>query len=207
MSWATFLLYFAAVAVLVLTPGPTMLMTMTQSVAHGPNKGMAAAAGSMTAGVALMVLSALGLGAVIAASDMAFTALKWVGGGYLVFLGFKTFFSKVSTFDAPGRSNPSTGTRAMYLQGLGVGASNPKALLFFGAFFPQFIDASQPVLGQFFVMAITFLACELTMLTVCSLFAARLSPWLRQQGRAKAFNRVSGGLFVGMGCALLVARK
>ena len=218
MTLSTYLLYLAAVALLVLTPGPTMLMSMTNAIAHGAPRAMASASGSITAALGMILLSSLGLGAVLAASDTAFWILKLAGGAYLIYLGIKTFRSSVSSFDLPTasmRAGSSMGKlsmrklsmRKLYLQGLLVGASNPKALLFFAAFFPQFVDASQPWAPQFAILALTFVAFEFTTLGVCTLFAARIAPWLRQAGRARVFNRVSGSLFAGMGVLLLAARK
>lgn len=213
MTLSTYLLYLAAVALLVLTPGPTMLMSMTNAIAHGAPRAMASASGSITAALGMILLSSLGLGAVLAASDTAFWILKLAGGAYLIYLGIKTFRSSVSSFDLPtasmraGTSMRKLSMRKLYLQGLLVGASNPKALLFFAAFFPQFVDASQPWAPQFAILALTFVAFEFTTLGVCTLFAARIAPWLRQAGRARVFNRVSGSLFAGMGVLLLAARK
>jgi threonine/homoserine/homoserine lactone efflux protein len=208
MTLSTYLLYLAAVALLVLTPGPTMLMSMTNAIAHGAPKAMASASGSITAALGMILLSSLGLGAVLAASDTAFWLLKLIGGAYLIYLGIKTFRSPVSSFDLPAASALAGVTkRQLYLQGLMVGASNPKALLFFAAFFPQFVDASLPWAPQFAVLALTFVVFELSTLSLCTLFAARVAPWLRQAGRARVFNRVSGGLFASMGCILLAARK
>jgi threonine/homoserine/homoserine lactone efflux protein len=208
MTLSTYLLYLAAVALLVLSPGPTMLMSMTNAIAHGAPKAMASASGSITAALGMILLSSLGLGAVLAASDTAFWVLKLVGGGYLLYLGIKTFRSPVSSFDLP-TANTTSGVsmKQLYLQGMLVGASNPKALLFFAAFFPQFVDSAQPWAPQFAILALTFVAFEFTTLSVCTLFAARLAPWLHQAGRARVFNRVSGGLFAGLGCLLLAARK
>ena len=208
MTLSTYLLYLAAVALLVLTPGPTMLMSMTNAIAHGAPRAMASASGSITAALGMILLSSLGLGAVLAASDTAFWILKLVGGAYLIYLGIKTFRSSVSSFDLPTASmRAGSSMRKLYIQGLLVGASNPKALLFFAAFFPQFFDASQPWAPQFAILALTFVAFEFTTLGVCTLFAARIAPWLRQAGRARVFNRVSGSLFAGMGVLLLAARK
>ena len=213
MTLSTYLLYLAAVALLVLTPGPTMLMSMTNAIAHGAPRAMASASGSITAALGMILLSSLGLGAVLAASDTAFWILKLAGGAYLIYLGIKTFRSSVSSFDLPtasmraGTSMRKLSMRKLYLQGLLVGASNPKALLFFAAFFPQFVDASQPWAPQFAILALTFVAFEFTTLGVCTLFTARIAPWLRQAGRARVFNRVSGSLFAGMGVLLLAARK
>jgi threonine/homoserine/homoserine lactone efflux protein len=208
MTLSTYLLYLAAVALLVLTPGPTMLMSMTNAIAHGAPKAMASASGSITAALGMILLSSLGLGAVLAASDTAFWILKLVGGAYLIYLGIKTFRSTVSSFDLPAASAHAGVTkRQLYLQGVMVGASNPKALLFFAAFFPQFVDVALPWAPQFAILALTFTVFEFTTLSLCTLFAARIAPWLRQAGRARAFNRISGSLFTSMGCLLLLARK
>jgi threonine/homoserine/homoserine lactone efflux protein len=208
MTLSTYLLYLAAVALLVLTPGPTMLMSMTNAIAHGAPKAMASASGSITAALGMILLSSLGLGAVLAASDTAFWVLKLLGGAYLIYLGIKTFRSSVSSFDLPAASaQTGVSMRQLYVQGLLVGGSNPKALLFFAAFFPQFVDSQLPWAPQFAVLALTFVVFEFTTLSLCTLFAARIAPWLRQAGRARVFNRVSGSLFAGMGCLLLVARK
>ncbi len=212
MTLSTYLLYLAAVALLVLTPGPTMLMSMTNAIAHGAPKAMASASGSITAALGMILLSSLGLGAVLAASDTAFWILKLVGGAYLIYLGIKTFRSPVSSFDMPassalGDASAGMSMRKLYVQGLLVGGSNPKALLFFAAFFPQFVDASQAWAPQFAILALTFVAFEFTTLSVCTLFAARIAPWLRRAGRARVFNHISGSLFAAMGCLLLMARK
>ena len=152
----------------------------------------------------------------LAASDTAFWILKLVGGAYLIYLGIKTFRSPVSSFDLPAPSDlglpgatAQTGVtkRQLYGQGLLVGGSNPKALLFFAAFFPQFVDAALPWAPQFAILALSFVVFEFTILSLCTLFAARIAPWLRCAGRARVFNRVSGSLFAGMGCLLLAARK
>jgi threonine/homoserine/homoserine lactone efflux protein len=208
MNISTYLLYLAAVAVLVLTPGPTMLMSMTNAIAHGAPKAMASASGSITAALGMILLSSLGLGAVLASSDTAFWILKLLGGAYLIYLGIKTFRSPVSSFDLPSASSHGgVSMLQLYMQGFLVGASNPKALLFFAAFFPQFVDPKLAWAPQFVILAITFVVMELTMLSFATVFAARIAPWLRQAGRARLFNRLSGGLFAGMGCLLLAARK
>ncbi|BEP92108.1 LysE family translocator [Acidovorax sp. A79] len=211
MSLSTYLLYLAAVALLVLSPGPTMLMCMTSSLQHGPRKALAAAAGSVTAVLGTMLLSALGLGALLAASETAFWVLKAAGAAYLIWLGIKTFRSQTTVFDhMPAKGDQSKATafaRKLYVQGLIVGGSNPKALLFFTAFFPQFLDPAAAWAPQFAVLASTFVAFEFTVLTLCALGVARLAPVLRSGIRMRWFNRVSGGLFTLMGALLLATRR
>jgi threonine/homoserine/homoserine lactone efflux protein len=208
MNLSTYGLYLAALALLVLTPGPTMLMSMTNAIAHGAPKAMASASGSITAALGMILLSSLGMGAVLAASDNAFLVLKLFGGAYLIYLGIKTMRSPTSSFDLPCASTKAElGAPKLYLQGFLVGASNPKALLFFAAFFPQFVDPNRSWAMQFAILALTFVVFEFATLSVATVFAARIAPWLRQAGRARIFNQVSGSLFAGMGCLLLAARK
>ena len=203
MTLSTYLLYLAAVALLILTPGPTMLMCMTNALNHGPRQAMTSVAGAVTAVLGVMLLSALGLGALLAASEAAFTAVKVAGAAYLIWLGIKTFRSnaalQLGQGSAPGRS--------FYLQGLLVGASNPKAVLFFAAFFPQFINPSADLAPQLAVLAATFVAFEFAVLTLCALGVSRLVPLLKSRGLVKWINRLCGGLFTVMGGLLLLTRR
>lgn len=203
MTLTTYLLYLAAVVLLIVTPGPTMLMCMTNALNHGPRRAMTSVAGATTAVLGVMVLSAMGLGALLATSETAFTIAKVAGAAYLVWLGIKTFRSN-TILQVQGAA-PSQ--RSFYLQGLLVGASNPKAVLFFAAFFPQFLDPARPMAPQFAILAATFVACELTMLTLCALGVARLVPVLRASGPVRWVNRICGGLFALMGGLLLLSRR
>ena len=208
MTLTIYLLYLASVALLVLSPGPTMLMCVTTAIHHGPRKALLSAGGSVTAVLGVMTLSALGLGALLAASEVAFAIAKLLGASYLIALGIKTFRSQ-GTVLANGSSesaNAMTG-RASYLRGFFVGASNPKALLFFAAFFPQFLDPNTAFLPQFAILALTFVAFELTVLMVCACGVSRIAPVLRQSGPMRWVNRVCGGLFALMGIALLFTRR
>jgi threonine/homoserine/homoserine lactone efflux protein len=208
MTLSTYLLYIAAVAVLVLSPGPTMLMCITRALQHGGLRGVVSGLGSVTAALGIMLLSAIGLGAVLAASELAFTVLKVCGAGYLVYLGIKTWRSPALAF-TPDRSGsvalPSL--RACYAQGLMVGASNPKALLFFAAFFPQFLDPAAAWGPQMAILASTFTAMEMTVLTLCSLGTARVAPFLASSSHIRWVNRICGGLFATMGGILLTVRR
>ena len=214
MTLTTYFLYLAAVAVLVLTPGPTMLMSITNAASHGTARALVSTAGSVTAVLGVMLLSSMGLGALLAASETAFMVLKFVGAAYLIYLGVTTFrkaegavFAAANAGSAQANASQPKTPRAFFLQGWMVGASNPKALLFFSAFFPQFIDPAIGWVPQFAVLATTFVTIEFSVLSLCCVFAARLAPWLRQPGRARWFNRVSGSLFAAMGALLLLVRR
>ncbi len=205
MTLSTYLLYVAAVALLIVTPGPTMLMCMTNSVNHGPRRAMTSVAGAVTAVLGVMLLSAMGLGALLAASETAFTAVKVVGAAYLIWLGIKTFRSR-AVLDVKAPAQGPSG-RSFYLQGFLVGASNPKAVLFFAAFFPQFLNPAAPIAPQFAVLALTFMAFEFTVLTLCALGVARLTPLLHSATPVRWINRICGGLFTLLGGLLLLTRR
>lgn len=205
MTTSTWLLYAAAVFVLTVTPGPSVLMCISTSVNLGPRKALIACLGSTTAIVAIMVLSALGLGAALAASDALFNALKWLGAGYLAYLGITSLLSK-STEITVSSSGALTSKRRLFSQGFLVGASNPKALLFFGALFPQFIVPNEPYLPQFLVLGSTFVFFELLWLTIYALSAARAKVWLQQPRRATLFNRATGVVFL-MAAGILATSK
>jgi threonine/homoserine/homoserine lactone efflux protein len=204
MTLPTYLLYVAAVALLIVTPGPTMLMCMSNSMNHGLRRAMTSVAGAVTAVLGVMLLSAMGLGALLAASETAFTTAKLVGAAYLIWLGIKTFRSD-AVLKAEAVSAPRS--RSFYLQGLLVGASNPKAVLFFAAFFPQFLNPAAPIAPQFAILALTFVALEFTVLTLCALGVARLLPLLRSSGPVRWINRICGGLFTLLGALLLFTRR
>ncbi len=196
MTLSIWLLYVAAVLVLTVTPGPSVLMCVSVSVQHGPRRAMVAALGSTSAIACIMFLSMLGLGTVLAASETLFSTLKWLGAGYLAYLGLTSLFSKATSIAVPDAALPRVSTRALFGRGILVGASNPKALLFFGALFPQFIEPSAPRVAQFVILGATFVFFELFWLSVYALTAARARHWLQKPRRAMLFNRVTGAIFL-----------
>ena len=204
MLLSTWLLYVAAVFVLTVTPGPSVLMCVSTAVNLGPRKALITSLGSTSAIVGLMTLSALGLGALLAASETLFTALKWVGAAYLAYLGVRALLAPASDIQVAGGA--VAGGRRLFAQGFLVGLSNPKALLFFGALFPQFLNPAAPQLPQFLVLGATFVFFELGWLTVYALSAARAQRWLQQPQRARQFNRLTGAVFL-LAAGLLATSK
>ena len=208
MSLTTYSLYFAAVALLVLSPGPTMLMCITTALNEGKSSALAAATGSISAVLGIMTLSALGLGALLAASELAFTMVKVIGAIYLVWLGIKTFCDRAGAIDIKrATTDTHRRLRGHYLKGLLVGSSNPKAILFFTAFFPQFLNPSEPLAPQYFVLALTFIACEFSVLALYAFGVSAITPVLRSPWHLRWINRVTGGLFAIMGTLLLFSRR
>ena len=207
MSFDTWVYYLIAVLILTASPGPSSLLCMTKGVQSGFKLSIFTALGSLTAITGILTLSFTGLGVIIASSEMVFNVIKWTGAAYLIFLGWKSLRSSQQDYDQlPGQESDSKAVResilSHYVSGFIVGASNPKAILFFTALFPQFIDPSLALLPQFAVFASTFAVMELSWLLVYAYLGAKSSNWLFAKGRAKVFNRVTGGVFIGAGALL-----
>jgi len=130
--------------------------------------------------------------------------LKLVGGAYLVWLGIQLWRSPAIHLRPDAHASARTRGGTMFRQGLLTAVSNPKALLFYGAFLPQFIDPARDLLTQFIVMATVFVAVEILVEYLLALLAHRIRPWLERTGRT--FNRVCGGMFAAMGVALPLTR-
>ena len=207
MSFDTWIYYLLAVLILTASPGPSSLLCMTKGVQSGFKLSIFTALGSLTAITGILTLSFTGLGVIIASSEMVFNVIKWTGAAYLIFLGWKSLRSSQQDYDQlPGQESESKVVKesvlSHYVSGFIVGASNPKAILFFTALFPQFIDPSLALLPQFAVFASTFAVMELSWLLVYAYLGAKSSNWLFAKGRAKVFNRVTGGVFIGAGALL-----
>jgi threonine/homoserine/homoserine lactone efflux protein len=209
MTLQTWLLYVAAVAVLTVTPGPAVLMSVSSGMRHGARRTFVSVLGNISALCIIMTVSAIGLGAMLATSEKFFQAIKWFGVAYLIYIGIKTFRSQQSSFEVTEESKAvdKIGLLRLYVNGFLIGASNPKALLFFTAFFPQFINPAAPQLPQFLTLVATFIAFEMSCLMLYANFAAHIAPWLRKPGRATIFNRMCGATFVGAGVLLSTVKR
>ncbi len=204
MSWQLFWVYLTTVFLVSATPGPNMLLVMTTSIRHGMRSALITMAGCMTALVILMGISAGGLSAILAASEHLFTILRWIGAAYLIYLGVKCWRAPAD----PAQFRASDGTSlqarplALFRQGFLIASSNPKAILFFGALFPQFIDLSAPKAMQLLVLGTTFVLVEFSWQLVYAVGGIRISPWLGKPRTVRWFNRTSGGVFVGFGALM-----
>ena len=155
-----------------------------------------------------MTLSALGLGALLAASALAFTTVKVIGALYLIWLGIKTFRSDAGALDIKKAATDSRKRlRSPYARGFLVGSSNPKAILFFTAFFPQFLNPIEPFAPQYTILALTFITFEFSVLAACASGVSAIAPVLRSSWHMRWINKVTGGLFATMGGLLLLSRR
>ncbi len=202
MNLDTWLIYLLAAAGLSLSPGPNGLLALTHGVLHGQRKTLFTIFGGTLGFVAVIALSMFGIGALLQTSLVWLTALKWLGGAYLVWLGIQVWRAPpVGVQLTEGdRAGPARSGASLFRQGALSAVTNPKGILFFAAFLPQFIDPHRSLLLQFLIMAGTFALVEAVTELFIAGMAARISPWLRRVG--KRFNQVCGGIFVAIGLAL-----
>lgn len=199
MESSTWLLYLAASVGLSASPGPNGLLALTHGALHGRRSALNTILGGATGFVAIIALSMFGIGALLQSSLVWLAALKCVGSAYLIYLGVQVWRSPqidLSLSRAPSKASPLI----MFRQGALSAVTNPKALLFFAAFLPQFIDPHRSLMSQFFVMAGTFAVVEIITEYALASMANRLRPWLQRVG--KRFNHVCGGAFVAIGIVL-----
>jgi homoserine/homoserine lactone efflux protein len=199
MSLDTFLIYLLAATGLSLSPGPNGLLALTHGALHGRGRAIYTIAGGVLGFVAVMALSMFGIGALLQASVGWITVLKWLGGAYLVWLGIQVWRAPPIRLTLD-EAAPVARRLTLFRQGALSALTNPKALLFFAAFLPQFIDPARSLVVQFAIMAGTFAAIELVTEFILASMAQGISPWLARVGRR--FNRVCGGIFMAIGVAL-----
>jgi len=203
MALDTWLLYLLASIGLSLTPGPNSLLALTHGARYGARRTLFTIIGGVFGFSALIALAMFGLTALLQASASVLTVLKWVGGAYLLWLGIQLWRSPALQLDVNTRV-ARLSNAGMLRQGLLSAMANPKVLLFYGAFLPQFIDPQRGLFVQFVIMAATFASVEFVVEYLLARLAFRIKPWLAKGG--KGFNRCCGGLFALIGVALPLGR-
>ncbi|WP_035055857.1 LysE family translocator [Andreprevotia chitinilytica] len=186
------------------TPGPNMLLMLSHGTRYGWRATLATMAGALTGLALLFTLSAFGLAAILAASATLFLIMKLVGAAYLVYLGVQCWRAGESLALPQAKSDASW---SRYRTGLTVALSNPKAILFAGAFLPQFIDPHLPQGHQWVVLLSTFFVIESVWQVAYAAGGTQLANWLRHPGRVRLFNRGCGGAFFAVGGVLALARR
>lgn len=201
MTVETWLAFVAASAVLLVIPGPTILLVVSYALGQGRRVALPVATGVALGDFTAMTLSMLGLGALLATSAMLFTALKWIGALYLVWLGVKLWRA------GGGEAVPEARTKGAPLTMLAhawlVTALNPKSLTFFVAFLPQFLDPAQDWLTQMAIFEATFLTLAAANAFGYALVAGRLRGALGSPRALTFLNRAGGSLLIGAGVATL----
>ena len=207
MTVQIWLLFVATEAVLSMTPGPAVLYVLSQAIRGGPGRSVWGSCGILSANAMYFTLSATSLGAVIVASYKLFFLVKWAGAAYLVYLGLSSFFGKASVLALPDANGESRSGPRVLRDGFFLQAANPKALLFFTAILPQFIDARHNVAFQILVLGISSILVEFVILFIYGQLAGRALAAARSPRFEKITNRVAGSLLIGAGVGLARLRR
>lgn len=178
MDFETWYLYVGTVLILMSTPGPSQLLILSNSLSSGVLRSAFTAAGDLTANLIQMIAATAGLAYLIRSNENLITTIKYVGVVYLLYMGLTAFFKqKPPSIQLEGVRDVRSGS-SLYFQGFIVSALNPKAVIFFAALFPQFIDSSRPAVPQFFTLSATYLVLDGLFLMTYAILACRLSNWL-----------------------------
>ena len=207
MSLELWLVYAVAAIGLSLTPGPNGLLSLTHGACFGFRPTIHTVFGGALGFFTLIATSLAGMGALLAASERAFTIAKWIGAAYLVYLGVRLWRAPAPVVTLAKQDVVSRKARPfrMFSQGFLVAVSNPKGLIFFAAFLPQFVVPNVPYIVQLAVFGGTFVVIEIVYELFLAAMAQRITPWLARYGRW--FNRATGATFVGIGAALTTASR
>lgn len=204
MPLETWLAFSAASIVLLLIPGPTILLVISYALGQGWRVALPMAAGVALGDFTAMTLSMLGIGALLLASATVFTAVKWAGAAYLIWLGVKLFRAG-GALHAEARTEATSPARMLAHAWL-VTALNPKSITFFVAFLPQFLDPKADFLTQMLIFEATFLALAFANAFGYALIASRARNIFRSERAIRAFNRTGGTLLIGAGIATAASR-
>ncbi|UTT61685.1 LysE family translocator [Microcella humidisoli] len=199
MSIDTWLIFLVAAIGLSFTPGPNGLLALTHGAIYGVRRTVFTVLGGALGFLIVIAVSMFGIGALLLVAPDVLTVLKWVGGAYLVFLGVQVWRAPAIAVAASG-DRPTASGWSLFQQGLLAAVTNPKGILFFVAFLPQFIDPQRDLGVQFIIMASTFIVIEIVFELVVAALSQSLQPLLARAGRW--FNRATGGLFILIGVLL-----
>ncbi len=200
MAIEHWLAFAAASAVLVAIPGPTVLLVISYALAHGRKSAMATVLGVGLGDFTSMTCSMLGLGAFLLTSATLFTVLKWIGAAYLIYMGVRLWRAPVEPANGGDASATSeTKPWRIFLHAYVVTALNPKGIIFFIAFLPQFLDTAKAMLPQMLLFEATFLVLAITNASLYALMAAAARQTIRRPAVQRSVNRVGGSLLIGAG--------
>lgn len=205
MAFETWAAFAFASAILLLMPGPTVLLAVSYSLAHGPRAAMPTVIGVTLGDFVAMTVSMAGLGALLLASSELYTVLRWAGAIYLVYLGVKVWLAKTGGIGADDA--PDLEPRAMLRNAFAVTVLNPKALVFFVAFVPQFLDPDRPFFMQAVIMIATFVLLAGLNTAGYAVAAVQARRTIQKPSVQRLVNRITGGLLIGAGATTALYAK
>lgn len=208
MSLEAWFAFAAASAIMLALPGPTILLVVSYALGHGRKTALATVTGVALGDFTAMTASLFGLGAVLAASATLFTVLKWIGGAYLIWLGIKLWRAPVMSEPMADNDNlPEKKSIRVFLHAYVVTALNPKSIVFFVAFVPQFLNPALPFFGQMLIMEATFLVLATINASTYALAANAARGLIRKASIQRAVNRTGGTLLIAAGAVTAGYRR
>jgi threonine/homoserine/homoserine lactone efflux protein len=207
MTWQVWSAFVLIETALCLTPGPAVLLVLSQALTRGSLKAIWSILGILAANTFYFVLSATGIGAILLASYDLFFAIKWLGAAYLVWLGISAFLGKSKSLSVRrGDTQPVRAPR-LFLNGFVLQMSNPKALLFFTALLPQFINPHAAIIPQVAILAVTSVVIEFLVQLFYAVLAGRAAQFASRPRFARITERVAGSLLIGAGIGMAALRR
>lgn len=203
MSFDLWLAYLVTVLAFMVTPGPSHLLMLSNSMTHGVRRSLATAAGDLAANALQMLAAGLGLAAILVASQHALNVVKWLGVAYLLWMGLRMWRHASDTLKTH-RAAATPSAKALWLQGFLTSAANPKAVVFFAALFPQFIDPTLPFVPQFLALSVTYLLVDGLFLSGYGISASWIASKLKEG--ATVFVYRLGSVFL-VGAAVMLGLK
>ena len=206
MELTIWISYVVTVAILTITPGPSVLLATANSMKYGSNKAIWTILGDLSANLCQIILASAGLASIVISSGELFQIIKWCGVVYLIYLGLTKILSKpVIKLDKKDANDG--GNFKLYSEGFLMSAANPKAIVFFAALFPLFINETAPFLPQIVILTITFLVLDGFCLSIYAQFATRLKTYLENQEKVHLQNKIVGVLLIFSGLMLSMVKR
>jgi len=206
MTLSAYLLFLPACFAINMAFGPNNLLSVTNGAKHGVSPAVIAASGRLVAAAVMIAIAGLGMGAVLVASELAFDVIKYIGAAYLVWIGVRLLRAPAPTAQVQAHEAAPPSMRALVRQEFTVAAGNPKAILVFTAFFPQFVVPGAYA-SSYVLLGVTFLVFELVAIALYALLGARMRRLANGSRAMRWFNRVSGSMMVGFGLILAFTRR
>ena len=208
MTLSAYLLFLPACFAINMAFGPNNLLSVTNGARHGVGVAVLAASGRLAAFALMIAIAGLGMGAVLAASEVAFDIVKWLGAAYLVWIGVRLLRAPAPALGAAATAGAAAppSPRTLARQEFTVAIGNPKAILIFTAFLPQFV-APGAYAASYLLLGATFLVLETVAIALYALLGARMRTLARGGRAMRWFNRASGGMMIGFGLLLAFARR
>lgn len=210
VTWSNWLVFCGVSLFMAFTPGPAVLLAVSNSVSVGARRSMWGSLGNAVGVFLVSAVAMAGLGVLLSSSATAFMLLKLAGAAYLVYLGIRQWRSGATAFADTDRTDEGSAppaTLKLFGHGLTVAVTNPKSILFFSALFPQFLTQGVPVAEQFFVLTATFAVFTVLSHAFYVLLARGMKRSFADARRVRLFNRISGAAFVLLGLGLLRLRN